>query len=56
MAEGLKIHIDPLGVDNYKVWSQKIKFLLTAKDLWEGVEDPENNAAPNQGKRCPSLG
>ena len=48
MAEGLKIHIDPLEVDNYKVWSQKMKFLLTARDLWEGVEDPSKHEAQSR--------
>ena len=48
MADGLKIHIDPLGVDNYKVWSQKIKFLLISKDLWEGIEDPSKHEAQSR--------
>ena len=53
MADGLKIRIDPLGVDNYKVWSQKIKFLLTSKDLWEGVENPGSHAP--QSKKALSI-
>ena len=48
MAEGLKIYMDPLGVDNYKVWSLKMKFLLTARDLWEGVEDPSKHEAQSR--------
>ena len=30
------------------MWSQKIKFLLTAKDVWEGVEDPDGHAAQSR--------
>jgi hypothetical protein len=44
MANGFKVHIDKLGVDNHINWSRKIKFLLTSKDLWEGVEDPVAHA------------
>jgi hypothetical protein len=44
MVDGFKVHIDKLGVDNYINWSRKIKFLLTSKDLWEGVEEPVAHA------------
>src|SRR3569833_666161 len=53
MADGYKVHIDKLDVENYRTWSSKIKFLLTSKDLWNGVEDPV--AQPAQSKKALSI-
>ena len=53
MADGYKVHIDKLDVENYRTWSSKIKFLLTSKDLWNGVEDPV--AHPAQSKKALSI-
>lgn len=46
--EGVKIKIDPLDAENYVPWSQKMKFLLISKDLWEGVEAPTSHAAKSR--------
>ncbi len=46
--EGVRIKIDLLDVENYLPWSQKMKFLLISKDLWEGVEAPASNAAKSR--------
>ncbi|GAQ93030.1 protein with ribonuclease H-like and integrase domains [Klebsormidium nitens] len=53
MADGYKGHIDKLDVENYRTWSSKIKFLLTSKDLWNGVKDPV--AHPAQSKKALSI-
>ncbi|GAQ93401.1 hypothetical protein KFL_015010010, partial [Klebsormidium nitens] len=44
MAEGLKVSIEKLDVDNYTTWSQQMKFLLVHKKLWKGVADPAGDA------------
>lgn len=46
--EGVRIKIDPLDVENYLPWSQKMKFLLISKDLWEGVEASTSHAAKSR--------
>ncbi|GAQ93239.1 hypothetical protein KFL_013820010, partial [Klebsormidium nitens] len=44
MAEGVKVNIEPLDVDNYTVWSQRLQLLLTHNKLWKGVTDPAGDA------------
>ena len=46
--EGVRIKIDPLDVENYVPWSQKVKFLLISKDLWEGVEASASHGAKSR--------
>ena len=41
--DSVKVSIEPLDVDNYAVWSQKMQLLLTHKKLWKGVTDPEGD-------------
>ncbi|GAQ92061.1 putative retrotransposon protein [Klebsormidium nitens] len=53
MADGCKVHIDKLDVENYMTWISNIKFFLTSKDLWNGVEDPV--AHPAQSNKALSI-
>lgn len=46
--EGVRIRIELLDVENYLPWSQKMKFLLISKDLWEGVEAPASHGAKSR--------
>ena len=52
MADGLKVTIEPLDVDNYTVWSQKMRLLLTHKKLWKGVTDPAGDADRTEEARA----
>lgn len=41
-----KVHIEPLDLENYKVWSQKMMSLLTMKDLWSAVRPAADEVVP----------
>ena len=52
MAEGVKVHIEPLDVDNHTVWSQRMQPLLTHKMLWKGVTDLAGDAERTEEARA----
>ena len=45
-AEFDKVHIEPLDLDNYQVWSSKMKFLLVTKGLWSAVQPAAGAVVP----------
>ena len=45
-AELDKVHIEPLDLDNYQVWSSKMKFLLVTKGLWSAVRPAAGAVVP----------
>lgn len=37
-----RLGVPKLGVDNYGIWSKKMRFALTVKGLWSAISDPED--------------
>ena len=50
---GDRLGVPKLGVDNYVVWSKKIRFALTVKGLWSAITDPED---PGNDKALAIIG
>ena len=48
-----RLGVPRLGVDNYGIWSKKMRFALTIKDLWSAISDPED---PGNDKALAFIG
>ena len=42
------VQIKPLDVDNYAVWSARMKMLLISKKLWAAVKETKANEEDSQ--------
>ena len=51
---GAAANIEPLDSDNYPTWSVRMEAVLTSKDIWSAVSDPEK-ASPEQAKKARAL-